>query len=164
MDNFADPNEECKTDLTPELKEKQFDMSPSSNNRMGPVGRSDECIQFAAFLSDFDPTLLFMLTYSAERHVSYLKVLKIEKKEEARSYSVYEEQDRKEVMANVKTNLYENEAASRAPMFSDNYAITLDQHKQQMKVVKRGQGTVKMTAAIPEIGMQKRLQNRGLSP
>lgn len=57
-------------------------------------------------------------------------MLKIEKKEEARSYSVYEDQDKREVMANVKTNLYENEAASRAPMFSDNYAITVDQSKQ----------------------------------
>ena len=49
-------------------------------------------------------------------------------------------------MKNVKTNLYENEAASRAPMFSDNYAITLDSKKQRMEVMKRGQGTVKMKA------------------
>ena len=66
-------------------------------------------IQFSGFLSDFDPTLLFILTYSKEKNVSYLKVLKIEKREDARSYSVFEEEDKKEVMANVKTNLYENE-------------------------------------------------------
>lgn len=106
---------------------KSANVVPSSKQQ---EGQSDETIQFAGFLSDFDPTLLFVLTYSKERHVSYLKVLKIEKKEDGRSYSVYEEQDKKEVMANVKTNLYENEAASRAPMFSDNYAITLDQDKQ----------------------------------
>ena len=97
------------------------------------------------------------MTYSKDKNVSYLKVLKIEKKEDARSYSVYEEEDKKEVMANVKTNLYENEQASRAPMFSDNYAITLDQKKQQMAVMKRGQGTVKMKAQIPEIGIEKRM-------
>ena len=49
-------------------------------------------------------------------------------------------------------------------MFSDNYAITLDQKKQQMAVMKRGQGTVKMKAQIPEIGIEKRMQNREPSP
>ena len=140
QENFANspqkvPNGENKEtsegmffNFSEEQKTKQMEMS--SNNWRGPDGRSDEYIQFAGFLSDFDPTLLFVLTYCLERNVSYLKVLKIEKKEEARSYSVYEDQDKREVMANVKTNLYENEAASRAPMFSDNYAITVDQSKQ----------------------------------
>ena len=67
---------------------KSANIVPSSKQQ---EGQSDETIQFAGFLSDFDPTLLFVLTYSKERHVSYLKVLKIEKKEDGRSYSVYEE-------------------------------------------------------------------------
>ena len=65
-------------------------------------------------------------------------MLKIEKKDDERSYSVFEEQDKIEVMTNVRTGLHENEQASRAPNFQDNYAITLDQRKQTMNVVKRG--------------------------
>lgn len=37
----------------------------------------NEVIQFAGFLSDYDPSLIFALTYDVDRQVSYLKVLKI---------------------------------------------------------------------------------------
>lgn len=47
-----------------------------------------EDIEFAGFLSDFDPSLLFLLTYCEGKNVSYLKVLKIEKREDKRSYSL----------------------------------------------------------------------------
>ena len=104
-----------------------------------------------------------MLTHSQDKNVSYLKVLKIDKKDDERSYSVFEEQDKAEVMQNVRTGLYENEQANRAPNFQDNYAITLDQKKQTMNVVKRGQGTVKINANVPEIGIAKRIQ-RDASP
>ena len=66
-------------------------------------------------------------------------------------------------MQNVRTGLYENEQANRAPNFQDNYAITLDQKKQTMNVVKRGQGTVKIAANVPEMGIGKRIQ-RDASP
>ena len=85
-----------------------------------------------------------MLTHSQDKNVSYLKVLKIDKKDDERSYSVFEEQDKAEVMQNVRTGLYENEQANRAPNFQDNYAITLDQKKQTMNVVKRGQGQARL--------------------
>lgn len=37
----------------------------------------DEEIQFTAFLSDYDPSLIFVMTYSESNDVTFLKVLKI---------------------------------------------------------------------------------------
>jgi len=55
----------------------------------------NEEIQFAGFLSDYDPTLIFLLTYDKESEVSYLKLLKIHRKEEKaeRSVSFAEQQE-----------------------------------------------------------------------
>ena len=36
-----------------------------------------ETVLFVNFLSDYDPSLIFLVTYCAERNVSYLKVLKV---------------------------------------------------------------------------------------
>jgi len=46
-----------------------------------------EVIKFAGFVSDYDPSLLFLMTYVEKKNITYLKVLKIEKKEQQRSYS-----------------------------------------------------------------------------
>lgn len=43
----------------------------------------DEVINFAGFLSDYDPSLVFVLTYDKLSNVSYLKVLKIVRRDEA---------------------------------------------------------------------------------
>ena len=56
---------------------------------------TNEVIQFAGFLSDYDPSLIFALTYDADRQVSYLKVLKIHRRDEHdRSYSFAEAADK----------------------------------------------------------------------
>ena len=41
----------------------------------------DETLTFAGFISDYDPSLLFVMTYCEDKKISYLKVLKIETKE-----------------------------------------------------------------------------------
>jgi hypothetical protein len=42
----------------------------------------DEIIIFASFLSDYEPSFVFLLTYSPSANCSYLKVLKIHNAEE----------------------------------------------------------------------------------
>jgi hypothetical protein len=64
-----------------------------------------EVITFAGFVSDHDPSLLFVMTYAAEKNISYIKVLKIEKKEHERSYSLYEDEEKKVLIENLKNNL-----------------------------------------------------------
>ena len=52
------------------------------------IQNNNEVIHFAGFLSDYDPSLIFVLSYDKECNVSYLKVLKIERREEAVQRSV----------------------------------------------------------------------------
>lgn len=61
-------------------------LRPPSSLKINPLGESqsnmgqeEEVIIFSGFLSDYDPTLILVLTYSHKADVSYLKVLKIEK-------------------------------------------------------------------------------------
>ena len=42
----------------------------------------DEQIIFASFLSDYEPSFVFLLTYSPSANCSYLKVLKIHNAQE----------------------------------------------------------------------------------
>ena len=56
---------------------------------------TSEVIQFAGFLSDYDPSLIFTLTYDTDKEVSYLKVLKIHRRDEnVRGYSFAEEESK----------------------------------------------------------------------
>ena len=50
--------------------------SPRSS-QLGTRPTEVEEILFANFLSDYDPSLIFLVTYCPDRNVSYLKVLKI---------------------------------------------------------------------------------------
>ena len=56
-------------------------------------------------MSDYDPSLLFVMTYAQQKNITYLKVLKIEKKEQQRSYSLYEDEEKKVLLENLKNNL-----------------------------------------------------------
>jgi hypothetical protein len=53
-----------------------------------------EEILFADFLSDYDSSLVFMVTYFPERNVSYLKVLKIQNQAVSRSQSIIETEEK----------------------------------------------------------------------
>ena len=50
---------------------------PSVSNIASNGKSKSEEIIFASFLSDFDPSLVFLVTYCSNKHVTYLKVLKI---------------------------------------------------------------------------------------
>ncbi len=56
-------------------------------------------------MSDYDPSLLFLMTYAEQKNITYLKVLKIEKKEQQRSYSLYEDEEKKVLIENLRNNL-----------------------------------------------------------
>jgi len=45
------------------------------------------------------------MTYAEKKNITYLKVLKIEKKEKQRSYSVYEDEEKKVLIENLRNNL-----------------------------------------------------------
>ena len=63
-------------------------------------------------MSDFDPSLIFLLTYDENSNVSYLKVLKMLRKDEAdlRSVSFAEKAGKEEIVHSVKSNLVESGA------------------------------------------------------
>ena len=99
---------------------------------MQSASTANEIIQFAGFLSDYDPSLLFALTYDVDRQVSYLKVLKIVRRgdEEQRSYSFAEAADKIDIIESVKNNLIENGMQRRVPPSNDSYQVTVDADKQ----------------------------------
>ena len=68
-------------------------------------GNPEETLSFAGFISDYDPSLLFVMTFCEEKNISYLKVLKIEKLERQRGYSVYEDEEKKVMSDNLRNNL-----------------------------------------------------------
>ena len=74
--------------------------------------KTNETINFAGFLSDYDPSLIFVLTHDSINNVSYLKVLKIVRREEAteRSVSFAENADKDTLIKSVKTNIIESGA------------------------------------------------------
>jgi hypothetical protein len=45
------------------------------------------------------------MTYAEQKNITYLKVLKIEKKEQQRSYSLYEDEEKKVLIENLRNNL-----------------------------------------------------------
>jgi hypothetical protein len=45
------------------------------------------------------------MTYAEQKNITYLKVLKIEKKEMQRSYSQYEDEEKKVLLDNLRNNL-----------------------------------------------------------
>ncbi len=86
-----------------------------------------------------------MLTYDEYREVSYLKVLKIHRREEVdRSASFAEHAEKQDLIDSVKTNLIENGMSKRVQFSNDNYKVTVDAEKQSMKIAKRGQATIAM--------------------
>ena len=79
--------------VTYHVDQTNDDNFESGPNIIIPNGRqSNEEILFAGFLSDFDPSLIFVVTYDKARQTSYMKVLKIERNEDTeRGISFYEE-------------------------------------------------------------------------
>ena len=51
------------------------------------------------------------------------------------------------MIESVKNNLIENGMQRRGPLSNDNYQVTVDADKQQMKISKRGQATIAMKAS-----------------
>ena len=148
------PNHQALIDsgkpTTPTKSQYKGEVSSYYKTRDGIDGKyqqpvTSEVIQFAGFLSDYDPSLIFTLTYDNEKSVSYLKVLKIHRKDDSqRGYSFAEEMDKKDLIETVKTNMMENGLNKKAPVSNDNYSVTVNTEKQQMKISKRGQATVAM--------------------
>lgn len=70
---------------------------------------NDEEILFAGFLSDYDPSLVLIVTYQPSRRTSYLKLLKIEPKDDGganlRRYTFREDEDKRELVEKVRNNL-----------------------------------------------------------
>ena len=68
--------------------------------------------------------------------MSYLKALKITKKEDkVRGYSFREANDKIELIESVKTNMIEAGGVQRnMPFSTDNYKVTVNPEKQQMKI------------------------------
>lgn len=82
--------------INPEVVEEQKDYN-----------HVKEIVTFAGFVSDHDPSLLFIMTYTETRNITYLKVLKIEKKErEGRNYSFYEDEEKKVFIESLKSTLH----------------------------------------------------------
>ena len=63
-----------------------------------------EKFQFVGFMSDYDPSILFALTFSSEKKVSYLKMFKVERKF-VRSYSGIVDEEKKVFIDKLKENL-----------------------------------------------------------
>lgn len=84
-----------------------YTVSPKSDDFEEKKDNSnvEEIITFAGFISDYDPSLIFIMTYCEAKNLTYLKVLKIEKKDIERSYSVYEDDEKKVLIENLRNNL-----------------------------------------------------------
>lgn len=127
---------------------QDFAVTPYSivNYRVPTSDTEQETIEFAAFLSDYDPSLLFIQTYCHAKNVSYLKLLKIEylhddqRKDDIeemtedanviRSYSMYEDEDKKELIENLKNNLLGQEAVfAQQQTGYDNFQVTFEAEK-----------------------------------
>ena len=118
----------------------------TTGKALQPGAPSSEIIQFAGFLSDYDPSLIFVLTYDTERTVSYLKVLKIHRREEKsqRTISFAEVADKRDLIDSVRTNIIEKGMQNQVAFSGDNYQVQFDPDKKQMKISKRGQATIAM--------------------
>ena len=85
------------------------------------------------------------------------------RREEAteRSVSFAENVDKDTLVRTVKTNIIESGAQRREPFSNDNYHVTVDPSKEQMKITKRGQATIAMKRPIPKAhGVLENLNNR----
>ena len=94
------------------------------------VGDNDlENIEFAGFMSDFDVSVLCVLTYCERKKVSYIKVLKIEKQEPERSYSLVADVEKMKFVESVRTNLIEQGLDDKVTAGNDNFQVTVDKSK-----------------------------------
>ena len=77
---------------------------PATDSSANPT---DEVITFAGFLSDYDPSFVFIMTHETRSDTSYLKLLKVDAKNQSRErrYTFQEESDKKELIKCVKDNL-----------------------------------------------------------
>lgn len=96
-----------------------------------------EIITFAGFVSDYDPNLLFIMTYAEQKNITYLKVLKIEKKEQQRSYSKYEDEEKKVLIENLRNNLLAQGIQNSIQKF-DSVKVTIESDQKRLHVAKRG--------------------------
>lgn len=98
---------------------------------------SDEIITFAGFVSDHDPNLILVMTYTQEKNITYLKILKIEKKELHRSYSFYQDEEKKVLIENLKNNLIAQGVHQTIQKY-DSVKVTIEVEQKRLHVTKRG--------------------------
>lgn len=77
------------------------------------------------------------MTYAEEKNITYLKVLKIEKKEQQRSYSLYEDEEKKVLLENLKNNLLAQGVHNNIQKF-DSVKVTIETEQKRLNVTKRG--------------------------
>ena len=56
---------------------KEFGKGPNEKKQAEDLPACEEEIVFASFMSDYEPSLILLLTYNGTRFCSYLRVLKI---------------------------------------------------------------------------------------
>jgi hypothetical protein len=76
-------------------------------------------------MSDYDPSLIFVVTYCQQTNVTYLKVLKIARKGDERGYSIYEDEDRQVLIDNLRDNLIAENVKEKLARY-DNVKVTID--------------------------------------
>lgn len=76
-----------------------------------------EVIIFTHFLSDYDPSLVLLLSYNPTKKCSYLKMLKIynqieheddwsnNEANEVKTFSMYEDEAKEKLIQNIRNNL-----------------------------------------------------------
>lgn len=77
------------------------------------------------------------MSYCEEKNLTYLKVLKIEKKVKQRSYSVYEDEEKKVLIENLRNNLLAQGIQNSIQKF-DNIKVTIETDQKRLHVAKRG--------------------------
>ena len=60
---------------------------------------------FTNFLSDYDSSLIFLVTFCPERMVSYLKVIKVKNQASARSWSMKETEEKTQMLDTLRTEM-----------------------------------------------------------
>lgn len=77
------------------------------------------------------------MTYAESKNITYLKVLKIEKKEQQRSYSLYEDEEKKVLLENLKNAMLAQGVHNNIQKF-DSVKVTIESEQKRLNVVKRG--------------------------
>jgi len=107
---------------------------------------------FAGFLSDYDPSLVFIVTYETRRRTSYLKLLKIDAKKDVRDerrHTLKEDQDKKELIEKVRNNLITSGVGTQITkqLSQENTEVKIDTEKQRLRINKFGMQPIAIKAS-----------------